>query len=78
MSNQTVPHFQNDAGYSTILIGSKEFKCIGAIPPFDHPHIFLDMGEDTQMICPYCSTVYQFDESVGAGHATPADCEWSE
>ena len=78
MVDKTIPHYQNDAGYSSISIGSKVFKCIGAIPPFDHPHVFLDMGDETEMICPYCSTVFKFDESLSTGQSNPTDCIWNE
>jgi len=26
--------------------------CIGALPPQDHPHVFCDMGEDVEYVCP--------------------------
>ena len=52
MSDHVVPHFQNDAGVSVIEIGSQEFMCVGANPPFDHPHVFLDLGNDNEIICP--------------------------
>lgn len=44
MADHNIPHFQNDLGYKTIEIGVKEFMCVGATQPFDHPHIFIDMG----------------------------------
>ena len=53
MSDHVVPHFHNDAGVSVIEIGSQEFMCVGANPPFDHPHVFLDLGNDNEIICPY-------------------------
>ncbi|MGI9392226.1 MAG: zinc-finger domain-containing protein [Parvibaculales bacterium] len=53
-----IEKFCNDEGVSKIEIGVKEFECIGASPPNDHPHIFLDMGMDSEIICPYCSTRY--------------------
>src|SRR5438094_963954 len=43
MSDHVVPHFHNDAGVSVIEIGSQEFMCVGANPPFDHPHVFLGL-----------------------------------
>ena len=39
--------------------------CVGARPPFDHPHVFLDMGDDHEIICPYCSTLFGMR---GSGH----------
>jgi len=35
----SIPHFRNDAGLPVIRVAAKEFMCIGAKPPFDHPHI---------------------------------------
>src|SRR5882672_6508488 len=67
MSDHVVPHFHNDAGVSVIEIGSQEFMCVGANPPFDHPHVFLDLGNDNEIICPYCSTLYRFAPDLGAG-----------
>ncbi len=72
MAGGTIPHFQNDAGHGAISIGVKEFMCVGANPPFDHPHVFLDMGSDDEKVCPYCSTLYRFDPSLGAHESSPA------
>ncbi len=74
MAGGAIPHFQNDAGHATIEIGVKEFQCVGANPPFDHPHVFLDMGSDAEKVCPYCSTLYRFNPSLGAQETRPAGC----
>ena len=74
MAGGTIPHFQNDAGHATIDIGVKEFMCVGANPPFDHPHVFLDMGSDDEQVCPYCSTLYRYDASLKAVETRPAGC----
>ena len=74
MSDHVVPHFHNDAGVPVIEIGSQEFMCVGANPPFDHPHVFLDLGNDNEIICPYCSTLYRFAADLGAGEARPPEC----
>ncbi len=46
--------------------------CIGALPPLDHPHVFLDMGYDDEIVCPYCSTLFQYDPSLQAERGAPA------
>jgi uncharacterized Zn-finger protein len=74
MADNVVPHFHNDAGVPVIEIGSQEFMCVGANPPFDHPHVFLDLGNDNEIICPYCSTLYRFAADLGAGEARPPEC----
>ena len=52
--------------------------CVGANPPFDHPHIFCDMGDDGEIICEYCSTLYRYDPKLGAEQSRPADCIWTD
>jgi uncharacterized Zn-finger protein len=74
MADHVVPHFHNDAGVAVIEIGSQEFMCVGANPPFDHPHVFLDLGNDNEIICPYCSTLYRFAADLAAGEARPPEC----
>ena len=74
MSDHVVPHFHNDAGVAVIEIGSQEFMCVGANPPFDHPHVFLDLGNDNEIICPYCSTLFRFAADLDAGQARPPEC----
>jgi uncharacterized Zn-finger protein len=73
---QTTPHFHNQPGLPHVRVGAREFMCVGALPPFDHPHIFIDMGDETEAICPYCSTHFVFDAGL-KGHADPAECEWT-
>ena len=71
MTDHIVPHFHNDIGVAAIEIGAKEFMCVGAKPPFDHPHVFCDMGDDAEYVCPYCSTLYRHDPSLAANAARP-------
>jgi uncharacterized Zn-finger protein len=72
MAEHSIPHFHNSQGLDLIEVGSKEFKCVGALPPFDHPHIYMDMGKDNDIVCPYCSTHYVFNPKLEAGTAEPA------
>lgn len=71
MAGHAIPHFQNDAGHPSIAIGVKEFMCVGANPPFDHPHIYLDMGDDSEKVCPYCSTLFRYDASLHGEETKP-------
>ncbi|RAI00435.1 zinc-finger domain-containing protein [Acuticoccus sediminis] len=74
MADHATPLFHNTIGVRKVTIGAKRFMCMGALPPFDHPHEFLDMGGDTEAICPYCSTVYAYDPSLGEHDANPSEC----
>jgi uncharacterized Zn-finger protein len=76
MADRIVPHFHNDIGLHAIEIGAREFMCIGALPPFDHPHIFIDMGDEGEAICPYCSTVFRFDARLEPTQSAPPGCHY--
>lgn len=71
MAGSTTAKFHNDMGVEIIEIGAREFECIGATPPFDHPHVFLEMGNSNEIICPYCSTLYRHNDTLGSGEANP-------
>jgi len=73
-----IPHFCNDLGEAVIEVGAKEFMCIGARPPFDHPHIFLDMGHETEIVCSYCSTLYRYNPALKPYQAKPEGAVWQE
>jgi uncharacterized Zn-finger protein len=74
MAADIIPYFANDKGVEKIFIGVKEFKCMGARPPFDHPHVYLDMGSDSQLVCPYCSTLYIHDPRLRVDQSDPKEC----
>lgn len=74
MAHSVVPHFANDKGVEKVFVGVKEFQCMGARQPCDHPHVFLDMGTDGQILCPYCSTLYVHDPRLRANESDPAGC----
>jgi uncharacterized Zn-finger protein/F0F1-type ATP synthase assembly protein I len=68
-----LPEFRNDRAAAEVWIGVKEFNCIGVSPPHDHPHVYLTMGNDDTILCPYCSTAYRYDQRVGPSEAEPSD-----
>ena len=72
MTSSVVPHLANDQGVEKIFVGVRELNCMGARPPFDHPHVYLDMGDDGQMLCPYCSTLFIYDPRLAADQSDPA------
>ena len=74
MADKVVPHFHNTPGVAVIEIGAHEFMCEGEVAPFDHPHVYLDMGDATEIICPYCSTLFRLDSTLDPHAARPAEC----
>jgi uncharacterized Zn-finger protein len=74
MTESIIPHFHNTPGVPVIEIGAREFMCVGERPPFDHPHIFIDMGGATEAICPYCSTLFRYNPTLAPNAAKPPEC----
>jgi uncharacterized Zn-finger protein len=62
-----LPLFFNEVGVSSIEIGVTAFNCMGALAPHDHPHVYLNMGEQNQILCPYCSTEFRLNPLVRKG-----------
>jgi len=78
MAGIATPKYHNEMGVPVINVGSREFKCVGALPPFDHPHIYIDMGDETEVVCAYCSTLYRFDPSLDPAAASPSEAVYEE
>ena len=38
----------------------------------------IDMGADTETVCPYCSTLYRFNAKLKPNEAIPAQAAWAE
>jgi uncharacterized Zn-finger protein len=74
--DHSTPHFQNEIGARVIAIGAKEFMCIGALPPLDHPHVFCDMGGEDEIVCPYCSTLFRYRADLHGMDSDPPGCGW--
>lgn len=77
MNDDGYAKLRNDRGIPEIRIGVKEFKCIGVSPPHDHPHIYLNMGDEDTIICLYCATLFRFDPRLGPSEADPPDCVYT-
>ena len=78
MADHGTPHFHNDPGVAVIHVGARELMCIGAKPPFDHPHVFLDMGADHEIVCPYCSTLFTYEPSLKGAACIPPECAYAD
>ena len=59
-----IPKISNDKGEKIIELTFSRFTCIGASEPHDHPHVYLEMGEKNEIICPYCGTLYKLIDAI--------------
>jgi len=73
-SSPETPLFFNEMGVRSIEIGVAAFDCMGALPPHDHPHVYLTMGERADILCPYCSTQYRINPALRWNETVPIDC----
>ena len=69
-----LPLFFNELGVNRIDVGVAAFHCMGAMPPHDHPHIYLNMGEQTDLLCPYCATQFRLNPGLRWNETIPAAC----
>lgn len=69
-----LPKFLNDRGVAEIHIGVKKFNCVGASPPHDHPHVYINMEGQNTILCPYCATRFRFDPQLEPSQTNPANC----
>jgi uncharacterized Zn-finger protein len=76
MDPREAPHFHNQIGVAEVRVGARDFMCVGALPPFDHPHVFINMGDLNEAVCPYCATRFLFDPSLGGG-CEPPECAYT-
>lgn len=76
MAEHAIAHFHNGVGAPEIRVAMREFMCVGAPPPFDHPHVYIDLGADGDGVCPYCSTRFVYDKTLH-GPCEPAECLWN-
>jgi uncharacterized Zn-finger protein len=73
-SPSETPLFFNELGVNSIQIGVAAFHCMGVMPPHDHPHVYLNMGEETDILCSYCSTEYRFNAALSWNETIPENC----
>jgi uncharacterized Zn-finger protein len=69
-----LPRYQNEIGVGEIRIGALEFHCVGALPPGDHPHVYLNMTGKGAIRCPYCATDYVHDATLRWDMTVPVGC----
>jgi uncharacterized Zn-finger protein len=49
--------------FETITVSKKEVSCDGGGGALGHPVIYLEMGEKTDITCPYCSRSFVYKPS---------------
>jgi len=53
----------------TQIVDSREIACDGGDGPLGHPRVYLNMGVDDHIDCPYCGTRLQLSAAAAAAPA---------
>ncbi|MDA5192700.1 zinc-finger domain-containing protein [Govanella unica] len=48
----------------TVLVSSHAVSCDGGEGALGHPRVYLNLGSDNRVECPYCDRLYLFDASA--------------
>lgn len=52
----------------TISVDSPVVACDGGGGALGHPRVYLNMGDKTEIDCPYCGRQYRLKDGAGHGH----------
>ena len=52
------PEIKKEQNKDVEYVTSKKLSCKGVDGPSGHPKIYLDMGDDKKILCPYCSKLF--------------------
>ena len=44
---------------NTELVSFKKVSCSGPDGPLGHPKVYLDIGDNESVVCPYCSKIFK-------------------
>ena len=53
------PEIKKNQDENTELVSSKKVSCSGLDGPLGHPKVYLDMGDNISVVCPYCSKIFK-------------------
>jgi Zinc-finger domain len=72
---ESYPKFHNEVGVPIVALAAVSSSAL-RVSRRKITHIYLNMGDANEIVCPYCSTLFRFDQSLGAYEADPADCAY--
>ena len=54
----------------TVTVDKTTVACDGGDGPLGHPNVYLKIGDDGEIVCPYCSRTFVLAAGAGAdaGH----------
>ncbi len=66
---QAAKHTASSSAPETITVDSPVVACDGGGGALGHPRVYLNMGDKTEIDCPYCGRAYHLKAGAhGHGH----------
>jgi uncharacterized Zn-finger protein len=56
-----------------IYVDSPEVFCDGGPGELGHPGVYLNIGEQSQITCPYCSQIFALNDNPSNAHSGTSD-----
>ena len=53
------PDIKDELNQDIEFVKSKKVVCDGGGGTLGHPKVYLDMGDENEIICPYCSKLFK-------------------
>ncbi len=54
------------ASTEVVIVQTKKVSCNGGSGASNHPLVYLNMGEEDFIICPYCSKYFSIKENLNS------------
>ncbi len=51
-----------------ILVSTRRISCDGGGGALGHPKVWMDMGQDTEVVCKYCGQLFRLDPDAEDHH----------
>ena len=60
------PDIKDNTKSNIEIVSSKKVSCDGGGGELGHPKVYLEMGDENEIICPYCSKLFKIISNYNA------------
>ena len=60
------PDIKDELNSDVEFVNSKKVSCDGGGGALGHPKVYLEMGDENEIICPYCSKLFKIISNYNA------------
>ena len=60
------PDIKDELNSNVEFVNSKKVSCDGGGGALGHPKVYLEMGDENEIICPYCSKLFKIISNYNA------------